>query len=317
MTQAMETMLNAWIKQKNPGKSDVGQVVGFLREFGKKRPGDVDPADYLAWLLRPDAKGWVKGRDVRPSTSARRRDAVNSLLNFFEWTHPGSVPKFFAKPPLAAADNRRTYFLETDVRDAFIAAFPEGYRPLIAFLFHTGCRWSEMANLRWDDVEDKDATLCVTFRNRKNKSRTWCYRTIPLSTDAAATLSARGHPNEYVFTDPKHGGKVRYDATYRLHRKVCKATGADPVGGTFRIHDYRHTWATLAHHQGMEIGNVAAMLGDTVQTTSRRYVHQTPRSLMNALDKIAAKPRPTPPLRRLEGGEGGFDLSYLVDRPEG
>ena len=47
---------------------------------------------------------------------------------------------------------------------------------------------------------------------------------------------------------------------------------------------FRHTWATNAVIDGKPIEQVAAFLGDTVDTVRKNYIHLTPDYLRSVVD---------------------------------
>ena len=96
-------------------------------------------------------------------------------------------------------------------------------------------------------------------------------------------------PDDYVFPDPRKGGMLIHNDMYRLHRVISQQMDIGPnlkKGQYFRIHEYRHTWATLAHAAGMDISNVAKHIGDTIETAMRRYIPITAEALGDALEAV-------------------------------
>lgn len=277
----------SWETAKTPGRADAGNIQMFVDTFGDRRPDDVSPSEYRAFLQANFARPKT---DAKAATMRRRRDSVSSFMRHVHEETKGDIDSdtmsMFTKLDLPQADNFRTYFLDADTRDRFVAAFPSQYRGAVGFMFHTGCRFSEMARLKWRDVDEPMGV--VTFKNRKNRARIWRERTVPVSERAMSFLPVRRADNDTVFGDMPHR------QLYRAHRSVCVSLGVDPPDVRFRIHDYRHTFATLSHHGGMDIANVAALIGDTVQTTIERYVHQTPWSLGKALAGVAGPVRAAP-----------------------
>ena len=60
-----------------------------------------------------------------------------------------------------------------------------------------------------------------------------------------------------------------------LHRKILKRAGLEPI----RLHDLRHTFATLALQNGVDIKTVSGMLGHSdAGFTLRTYTHATDKT---------------------------------------
>ena len=66
------------------------------------------------------------------------------------------------------------------------------------------------------------------------------------------------HPdNPYLFPSPRTGEMYHPDSVVNLHRRILKNAGLEPI----RLHDLRHTFATLALQNGVDIKTVSGMLG--------------------------------------------------------
>ena len=62
------------------------------------------------------------------------------------------------------------------------------------------------------------------------------------------------------------------DSVVNLHRKILKRAGLEPI----RLHDLRHTFATLALQNGVDIKTVSGMLGHfSAGFTLDTYAHVT------------------------------------------
>lgn len=53
---------------------------------------------------------------------------------------------------------------------------------------------------------------------------------------------------------------------------------------TVSAHTLRHTWATLAARRGVDIFEIAGVLGDSVSTVERNYLHHCPEHLRHAVN---------------------------------
>ena len=54
-----------------------------------------------------------------------------------------------------------------------------------------------------------------------------------------------------------------------------------------RLHDVRHTWATLALSAGVDVKIVAERLGNSPQVVWATYQHVTPAMASGAAEKVA------------------------------
>ena len=100
------------------------------------------------------------------------------------------------------------------------------------------------------------------------------YRTLPLSADAIDVLKQQRRKvgnSEWVFPSPT-GGPISPDSVLHMLHRVLKRAGLPKV----RFHDLRHTFATLALQNGVDIKTVSGMLGHfSAGFTLDTYAHVT------------------------------------------
>ena len=81
------------------------------------------------------------------------------------------------------------------------------------------------------------------------------------------------HPETpYMFPSPVTGEMYYPDSVVNLHKKILKDAGLPHI----RFHDLRHTFATLALQNGVDVKTVSSMLGHyDAGFTLRTYTHAT------------------------------------------
>ena len=109
------------------------------------------------------------------------------------------------------------------------------------------------------------------------------YRQIVVSPEVAQILKekkARENGfSEYVFSSPS-GGPISPDSVLKMLHRVLKRAGLEQV----RFHDLRHTFATLALQNGVDVKTLSGLLGHySAGFTLDTYGHIT-----NAMKKDAA-----------------------------
>ena len=94
------------------------------------------------------------------------------------------------------------------------------------------------------------------------------------------------HPdNPYMFPSPVTGTMYHPDAAGRIHRKLLKEAGIESV----RFHDLRHTFATLALQNGVDIKTLSGMLGHySSGFTLDTYTHITDKMQQEAAEKVGS-----------------------------
>lgn len=167
-----------------------------------------------------------------------------------------------------------------------------------------GLRQGEALGLRWQDIDFESGTLTVSSQvqlvNRKpeftrlktNRS----YRTLVLTAETLESLQLHrdqienwkiNQPKDWKCLDlvfPKQDGSPRSPHTdYDESQKALKICGIKP----HRLHDARHTAATLMYSQGVGIETISRALGHSSSSiTSRLYVHGMEEPLRKAAESI-------------------------------
>lgn len=146
----------------------------------------------------------------------------------------------------------------------------------IRLLLFTGCRLSEIQKLRWEHVRPNHLAL--------SDSKTGA-RKVPLSSLAVAALSAvqKVDGNPHVIVGELEGQHLT--DLQRPWRRIRKRAGLQDV----RIHDLRHTFASLAVSGGMSLPMVGKLLGHTQVQTTARYAHLADDPVREAAEHVGAQ----------------------------
>ena len=145
----------------------------------------------------------------------------------------------------------------------------------------TGLRRGELLGLKWEDIDLAQGVIRVRrqvcridgeVKEVPLKTKN-AYRNISISQDAVDMLKEmeKRKSSEYVFPSPT-GGPISPDSVLNMLHRVLKRAGLPSV----RFHDLRHTFATLALQNGVDIKTVSGMLGHfSAGFTLDTYAHVT------------------------------------------
>lgn len=146
----------------------------------------------------------------------------------------------------------------------------------IRLLLYTGCRLSEILNLKWKDVHIKDHYVYLKDTKTGESAR-------PLSQKAVDLLASlkpqEGNP--YVFYGKVPGKSLAETKT--AWKKVLKRAAIKD----FTIHDLRHSFASFALKKGVDLYTVSKLLGHKNIATTTRYAHLELENLKKATNKVA------------------------------
>lgn len=188
---------------------------------------------------------------------------------------PEDIPFIDMPPPPSPRDR----WLTDAERDALLAAaqpadakrLTRAYR-FIALAIGTAARKDALVRLTWFqvDLDRRVVYLNPEGRRQTNKRRP----TVPIA-DWLLKILERAKAEatgEYVLDHP---GSIRTT----FDTAVSKSGVADVTP-----HVMRHTWATRAAQSGVPIQKIAQVLGDSIQTVMRNYLHHCPDDLREAVD---------------------------------
>ena len=260
------------------------------------------------------------GRRLKRSTQTLYRSLYRShLLPFFQGRAiaeigPLNVHRWFASRPAPYAASGAVPVLSMILRQAEVYGYrPQGtnpakgirrYRPrdrerflspkelkrlartlkryeaaypipvaILWLLILTGCRKSEIGNLKWSEYREGHLFL------EDSKSGP---RTVWLSSAARAILDGLPRRGTWIFKKKSTQRPVR--ATERVWRRIrCDADLVD-----VRLHDLRHTYASIATMAGETILVVSKLLGHRNASTTMKYTHLSHNTLSAAANAVGS-----------------------------
>ena len=157
---------------------------------------------------------------------------------------------------------------------------PAGENPFaiaaIRLLMLTGCRKNEVLSLRWDWVDFQHNML------RLPDSKTGA-KVIPLASPAIDLLRQlpRVEGNPHVF--PSSKGDGHFVGLQKVWARVRKKAGLADV----RIHDLRHSFASVGASGGDSLYVIGKLLGHRQSATTQRYAHLADDPVRAAAERIA------------------------------
>lgn len=258
--------------------------------------------------IRPsDVERWVADMTGAGLSASRTRQATHQLGAMLEAAvRDGRLARNpaagVALPRLTKAREHK-YLSHEQLADLADACGP--WRALVLLAGYSGMRWAEMVGLRvWAvDVDRRRIRVLTTlsevngrFHEVTTKSHAARDVVVPrFVVEALAEHMAGKQPEDLVFTTDRGGAALRSQNWSR--RVFAPAAEAAGVPG-FRVHELRHTAASLAVSAGASVLVVARMLGHAdPSVTLRVYGGLFPDDLEDVADRLeiaAGSPHPRP-----------------------
>ena len=169
----------------------------------------------------------------------------------------------------------------------------EGYYEMFLLELTTGMRRGEILGLKWSDLNLRTGTLRIarqisTKGEAEPKTRA-SIRTIILPPEMLTILEKmkKTAACDWIFPSPVNEGEPRSpSAVLKRFKIILERSGCKKI----RFHDLRHTFATIALENGMDVKTLSAMIGHvSAETTLNTYSHITDTMREQASVKIDRK----------------------------
>ena len=191
---------------------------------------------------------------------------------------------------LPRLEHREMQTLPVEQLQSFLKEAKEsGVYELYYLELATGLRRGELLGLKWEDIDLERGDLRVRRQVARINGEVVeaplktknAYRTLPLAEDTIGVLEAqrkKAGSSPWVFPSPA-GGPISPDSVLHMLHRVLKRAGLPRL----RFHDLRHTFATTALQNGVDVKTVSGMLGHfSAGFTLDTYAHVTTASQRQA-----------------------------------
>ncbi len=184
-----------------------------------------------------------------------------------------------------------------DIHAYLEAAKARDLLPMFYLELVSGLPKGELVALRWDDLDIRNKTISVSKQYVRNPDGS-LELTRPKTENSVRLVSIpqtavdlliqehNKHPNSpYMFPSPITGEMYHPDSVVNLHKKILKDAGLPHI----RFHDLRHTFATTALQNGVDVKTVSNMLGHyDAGFTLHTYTHATRQQQDEAAQTMGA-----------------------------
>ncbi len=234
----------------------------------------------IAEITNRDVKQWHASLHATPVAADRSAPVLSVLMRKAElhgYRPEGSNPCVGIRRYRRRGRER---FLSPDEmqRLGVILAGHEKDRPqevvIIRLLLLTGCRRGEILTLKWSDYREGHLFL----RDSKTGPRMlW------LSTPARRLLDGLPRCGAWIFPARRKRGHLPEMTLENCWWKMRVEAGIDDV----RLHDLRHTYASVALRSGETVPTIARLLGHNDPATTLKYTHLNHDAVREAVAIIA------------------------------
>jgi len=277
----------------------------LISGLGGIRLSELRPDHLQAYYSAKLQNGRRDGQGLAPATLIKHHNLLREALSHaVKWGLLARNVADAVDPPRGQRKEMQA-LTSTDLHRVLNACEGTAWHPIFHTLAWTGLRRSELLGLRWKDVDLLLATLRVSQVLHQLNDGRFVYqepktakgrRTIALSPSSCIELRQHRESQErdadllgtpltddsLVFGHP--GGSPRSPSTLTLaFRRLTRRLGFTGV----RLHDLRHTHATLMMEQGVNPKVVSERLGHaSVVITLDTYSHVLPNMQEDAVARF-------------------------------
>lgn len=234
-----------------------GVLEGCLRKIGKT----VDD------ITGDDIRIYLAIRQKRDGISKTTADnELRYLKTFFKYL---AAEELIKRDPSVKVDGikrekkRIKVFSDIEVEKMRGAAENDLEKTIIEVLLSTGCRVSELGQIRIDEIDGNK----VLIHGKGEKDRIG-YLNAKAQVEIEKYLKNRKEGSPYLFPGKTKEGHISNSGIEDLTRRLAKRSGIERANP----HKFRKTCATMALRRGMSIEQVSKMLGHEQISTTQIYL---------------------------------------------
>ena len=254
-----------------------------LREqFGRYRLDELSNPLFDVWVREQIVAGYQR------STINKHIFLVNRMLNLARhWGYIERSKELSNIQRLMLGDYKQRFLSETEIAEVLKHAqrttHPHIYN-VVRLLMLTGARKGEARLSRWCDI-DRAKRVWTVPRSKSGRSRRIILSTAAMAVIDDCVLNAERlglgvDGKAYVFTNPRT--LTAYQSFYAVWHLIRDAAELPDV----RIHDLRHTYASLLINRGVSLYEVQTLLGHSSAQMTQRYAHLQPDLLHQRADIV-------------------------------
>lgn len=243
----------------------------LLPRFGKK---------YLDEITRQDIVKMHADRKASGAAAGSANRLLIMMRYIFNLTLKWEVPGIKINPckgiPLMEENNKMERYLSVEEAQRLYEAVCKSENTMLKYivpmLILTGARKREVLDAKWTDFDLSRRAWRIPI-TKSGKARH-----VPLSDGALNLLATmpRKPDCEWAFANPETGKP--YVSIFYAWNTARKSVGLSDV----RMHDLRHSFASLLINSGRTLYEVQHILGHTQVKTTQRYAHLSQDTLLAA-----------------------------------
>lgn len=269
---------HAKLHQRCPVNTEAVLDNHLIPRWGKVRLDEITSADIGKWFAEKRQAG------LAPATVEKIRAVFSRSFELGRiWKTPGADRNPVRDVPRMKFNNARERYLSAKEAERLFKALEasdnEQLKYIIPFLLLTGARKTEALTALWSHVDLERRTWHIPT------TKTGVPRYVPLSQAAVDIIEKLPRWEGCPYLVPNPRTRKPYVSFKRAWETARDAAGLPGL----RIHDLRHSAASLMANAGVDLYTIGKVLGHADHASTMRYSHLQSDTLMKAVEAGAAK----------------------------
>lgn len=253
----------------------------LIEYFGKRKVDRIDAKfieQFVVWRKNQESrkKHFGNGRITRGTVN---RELIILKKIFKRLVNDETLSKNPAHTVKLLKENDAAFHVITDDEERlYLMACPQPLQDVAALMLETGMRCGEVYRIKRDEVFLEKGFLKIT----KGKTKA-SLRQVHLSEKAMSVLRRRlqKFKGENLFPQNDEDFRPSTNGIEKQHRRTIERLKMN-----FRLYDCRHTFATRAVENGIDLLTLSQILGHTNLKTITRYAHPSEHHKADAIRKL-------------------------------
>lgn len=219
---------------------------------------------------------------LAPATCDHHLKLIRQALNLaIDWQLLEKNPA--VRIPLFSVDNKKENYVDAAQLERLMNVLrSDANRPvcLIAlFLLSTGARLNEALSATWANIDRDSRVWRIPASNSKSKK----IRSVPLNDSALEVLAQLDTEGKFEHVFVNMETKKPYTTIAKVWLRLRAKAGLPHL----RLHDLRHSYASMLVNAGRTLYEVQQILGHSDTKVTERYAHLSSKTLQDAANSAS------------------------------
>lgn len=245
---------------------EIDSLLQKLDEEIKLRKYSPQTGKSYGFIIRKYLHSGKEPREFLLRYIDKSRSSIRSAYFALEFFYEKVLQEGFPEQiPLAKNSGKKPIVLaKEEIQSMILCTYNLKHRLLLAFLYYSGMRLSEIRNLYWEDLDFRRKTIHLkTTKGSRD-------RILFLHPELERLMSLLGQLQTGLLFSPKNGGHYNARSIEQVVKNAAKKAG---ISKRVTPHTLRHSFATHLLEAGADIRSIQTLLGHKNLQTTQIYTH--------------------------------------------